>query len=154
MKLASDHEIENRLNYREGIDRIYNLLGDYRLTKWFTSISEKELSEKSTWKELLLFLEAELKVHQKKLLYDGNAGKSLFTSDRSSTSEKQSTDKSTSADKRRSQHSSSHHTSSDEPEVQTRCFICNKTDHVSTNGPKGSKLIQYFLRNICNDDSR
>lgn len=53
LKLASDHRIEEKLYCGEGIDRIYQLMGDDRLTKWLTysctHIAEKELSDEQIW---------------------------------------------------------------------------------------------------------
>ena len=38
MKLAKHHQIEESLFYGDGLDRIYNNIGDARLTRWLTKI--------------------------------------------------------------------------------------------------------------------
>ena len=40
LKISKEHNIEQRLYNGEALDIIYGLLGDYRLTKWLTNISE------------------------------------------------------------------------------------------------------------------
>ena len=68
MKLASEHDIESKLYCGDGIDRIYIILGENKLTKWLSHISEKELTDKQLWLELIMSLEKDLKVQQQKLL--------------------------------------------------------------------------------------
>ena len=64
MKLATEHDIEARLY--SGLERIYNLLGDSRLTRWLSQITEKKLSDKQLWSGLIIFLESDLKVQQQR----------------------------------------------------------------------------------------
>ena len=56
MKLADDHRIEERLYSGEGLDRIYQLMGDERLTQWLKHIAGKKLSDKRMWGSLVDFL--------------------------------------------------------------------------------------------------
>ena len=67
MTLAKDHHIEDNLFYGDGLDRIYNMLGDVRLTKWLSSIADEELSPKTTWLRLIRFLEKERKLQEQKM---------------------------------------------------------------------------------------
>ncbi|MEM7375655.1 MAG: hypothetical protein AAF587_44090, partial [Bacteroidota bacterium] len=127
MKLAAQHGIEQRLYYSDAIEKVYALVDDVRLTKWFALLDDKDLDEPSTWKEFTTFLEKELSIQQLKLLH-------------CSSSEPSSS--------KRSQQS--HHTNfedhcSNKPvNNRDRCFICGEIGHIKTNGPNGSKLIQYF----------
>ena len=58
LKISKEHNIEQRLYNGEALDIIYGLLGDYRLTKWLTIISEKdsELVDGDLWDEFVKFL--------------------------------------------------------------------------------------------------
>jgi hypothetical protein len=64
IKLAKDHKVEQQLYFGDGIERIYRILGDSRLTRWFADISEKDLAEEQLWYHLIKFLEKEVKVQQ------------------------------------------------------------------------------------------
>ena len=122
LKLAADHDIEDKLYHGDGLDRIYQLMGDERLTKWLTHISDKNLSIKRTWTSLVAFLESDMRIqHQKILIHKKRDEKS---------------DK----DGKSSPHSSHFTNSSSTP----KCHLCDGEDHVATRGPKGSKLVQYF----------
>ena len=46
MKIASDHKIENRLYYGDGLEKIYKLMGDGRMTRCLATISDQTLSER------------------------------------------------------------------------------------------------------------
>ena len=125
LKLAADHGIEDKLYSGDGLDRIYQLMGDERLTKWLTHISEKNLSDKRIWTSLIEFLERDLKIqHQKLLIHHKKREEKV-----DEKSKKEPTDSRT-----------SHHTNTGPP----KCHLCGADDHVATNGPKGSKIVQYF----------
>ena len=51
MLLAETHSIEEQLYYGDGIQRIYNLLDDARLSRWLRNINE-DFHPKETWKNL------------------------------------------------------------------------------------------------------
>ena len=63
IKLAGEHHIEQSLYHGDGLERIYNLLGDSRLTRCFSEL----------WIHLITFLEKEVKVQQQKLLHGCNS---------------------------------------------------------------------------------
>uniref|UniRef100_A0A7M6DQR2 Peptidase aspartic putative domain-containing protein n=1 Tax=Clytia hemisphaerica TaxID=252671 RepID=A0A7M6DQR2_9CNID len=125
MSLSEQHNIEAKLYNSDGIQRLYKLIGDSRTTRWFESICDQDLEGKELWFQLIEFLERDLKVQQQKQL--------LTSLD---------TDKPP-----RGQHS---HPSIRDPSIpipddQTQCAICGSKDHPTTIGPKGNKLIQYFV---------
>ena len=67
MQLAKQHNIEDNLFYGDTLSKIYQQLGDRRLTRFLSNIADDDLSEKETWENLLHFLEKEEKLHQQKL---------------------------------------------------------------------------------------
>ncbi|XP_066928171.1 uncharacterized protein [Clytia hemisphaerica] len=125
LNLASKHNIEKNLFYGEGLEKIYRLMGNARMTQWLKESCELEANEKVLWNQLLLFLEKELKVEQQRLRFCGNNEKSPPGPKGGKGScaffgEKQECKK---------------------------CLLCGakdgEHDHVST-GSIGSKVIQYF----------
>jgi len=129
LKLASKHRIEKNLFYGDAVKRIYKLMGESRLTRWFEQSCDLDLNEKPLWTRLLMFLEKEVKIQQQRLLLVG---------------------------KENIQSSVRYHKSSFQCESKTTllsdrndsCFLCGDkigvSDHVATLGPGGSKIIQYF----------
>ena len=136
MKLAQKHNIENVLYYGEAINIIYSILGDVRLTKWLTKISEEEFDEKETWIKLIEYLEKELKVQQEKSLINRSCT-GMFQKETSSIYEKKSGLKIT--DQTYVTGQSNNGVLDDD-----MCYICGDSDHIKTNGPYGRKLVQYF----------
>ena len=67
IKLSQKHNIELKLYNGPALDLIYNLLGEYRLTRWLNEISGKGLEDKPLWDELISFLGKELKVQEEKI---------------------------------------------------------------------------------------
>ena len=137
MKLAKDHHIEENLFYGDGLDRIYNIIGDARLTRWLSSVTEEDLSPMETWLKFIAFLEKEQKLQQQKLL--------IFNKGHDGEHSKSSTN--THPKPHKVHHSNrAHHSGSSKEEVT--CAICNSpagtNDHISTNDPAKSQLIQYF----------
>ena len=137
IKLARQHNIENHLFYGKTLEDIYQLLDNVRQTKWFSLLEEKTLDELDVWKEFIKFLEKELSIQQLKLLH---------------CSPTPSIDSGKSTETRKNASSHLNNTSShlnntlynNGPIIQEKCFVCGETGHVQTNGPNGSKLIQYF----------
>ena len=68
MKLAEKHDIENKLYNGDGLDTIYGLMGDARLTRLFSSICDEELEDKVLWSRFIRFLAKELVVQEKSLV--------------------------------------------------------------------------------------
>ena len=62
--LASEHNIQAILYSGDGIDRIYQLLGDNHITRWLSTICDDTYSDQDLWSELTEFLEKELRVQQ------------------------------------------------------------------------------------------
>ncbi len=54
--LVETHKLEEHLYFGDGLQRIYCLLGDARLSRWLTSISDEDLSPKETWKKFSQFI--------------------------------------------------------------------------------------------------
>ena len=122
MSLASKHKIEMNLFYGDGLERIYKVMGDARLTKWLEYSIDFDLHNKTLWSKLIGFLEKEIKIHNKRhyllekrdvQIRDINLLPHLSNQNRND-----------------------------------KCHICGAADgeseHIATNGPKGTKLIQYF----------
>ena len=66
--LACEHNIQARLYSADGLDRIYQLLGDNRVRRWLSSICDETFNDQELWSKLTEFLERELRVQQQKLL--------------------------------------------------------------------------------------
>ena len=125
-KLAKDHNIQSKLYSGDGLERIYQLLGDSRVTRWLSIACEKTYNDEELWLRLIEFLEKDLKVQQQKLLIQG----------------KTEEDKKTESDENR-QSGRSHFAGNSNAE--SKCFFCDESeDHVATNGPRGTKIVQYF----------
>jgi hypothetical protein len=62
MFLAEEHSIEERLFHGSAMEKIQELMGDGRFTRWLAASCEKDLSdEKRRWTDLVSFLEKEVK---------------------------------------------------------------------------------------------
>ena len=62
--LAEQHNIKSRLHSGDGLERIYQMMGDSRVQRWLSTICEVEYNDKQTWHYLIDFLERDLKVQQ------------------------------------------------------------------------------------------
>ena len=125
-KLASDHNIKSKLFSGDGLEKIYQLLGDSRMTRWLAIVCEQTYDDEELWLKLIEFLEKELKVQQQKVLIQGK------------TEEKKH---------RPSNDDNKGHKShfAGDSNLEPKCYFCDENeDHMATNGPKGSKIIQYF----------
>ena len=67
-QLPEQHTIKSRLFSGDGLERIYQMMGDSRVTRWLSTISEVEYYHEQTWHHLIEFLERGLKIQQQKLL--------------------------------------------------------------------------------------
>ena len=137
MKLAEEHNIEERLFHGNALDRIQELMGDGRFTRWLSVSCEIDYNdEKRRWIDLISFLEKEVKVNQQRLMFSSRSKKKQPPpSDRAGDRNRFS--KST-----HNPNQSHHQGNVGDP---LPCFICGATDHIQTSGPKGSKLVQYFV---------
>ena len=131
IQLSDVHHIENELYYSDAFDQICNLLGDERTTRWLTINCETPKEGRWKWRQMLDFLEKEIKMQQQRAILQSKSRKS-------------------DPPKIPPKHRSGHLSSSNSPSTnqrrtdQTICFICGKSDHIQTRGPNGTKLIQYF----------
>ena len=72
-KMSKQHGIGYELYYGDGLERIFKLLGDARVTKWILKTCDKELSKEESWNSIIKFLEKESTVLQLKLLLLGRS---------------------------------------------------------------------------------
>ena len=126
MALASKHEIEPHLYYGDGINHIYNAMGNQLTMRWLTSCAEEEEKPdgKQLWSKLLTFLEREMKIYQQKELINYANGQ-------------RTQDSQVKPKVGRSSFFA-------QPNSNV-CHICGATDHFSSSGPSNSKLTQYFV---------
>ena len=129
LKLAKKHRIEAKLFHGDALDRIYQKIGDVRVTKWLDDTCDDELENEALWNKLIEFLEKESKIQQKKML--------LW--------HKTETFERTRDDKKPERGGRVHHAAQDvERKENLQCSICDATGHFSVSGNDGTKLIQYF----------
>lgn len=164
LKISKEHNIEQRLYNGEALDIIYGLLGDYRLTKWLTIISEKdpELVDGDLWDEFVKFLEKELRIQEEKSLIDFKHNLSSLEISQKDTSKYKSSSHVTDGDdlicnagnefdpsvfetdQREPLQKHEGIIPSSDGEEARLCSFCNEPGHVLTNGPYKAKLVQYF----------
>ena len=130
--LAKQHKIERYLFYGDALNRIYKLMGDHRVTRWFDNAYDETFEKKEEWANLILFLEKEVRVQQQKI---------LVQSGKVENKEKNVIDKP-------ARYKNYHSSNSAANEENLLCHICGEasanSEHVATAGPGGSKVIQYF----------
>ena len=120
IKLATKHGIERNLFYGGATEKIYKIMGDPLVNKWLDLMCDDASIEVPLWTKLIAFLERQMKIQQQKMLV---------------TPHKE--DK----DKENKRGPKGFFMDSDQP----TCFICGKSsNHIATNGPGKSKIIQYF----------
>ena len=127
MNLAKTHNIEPRLYHGDGVNQIYKLIGNKKTTQWLQQSEEEAPEGKELWTRLLKFLERELRIQQEKQLINFS-------------NENEPVNRATKEDKVSRLYLSNH-----QEKNPNYCYICGATDHISTNGPNNSKLIQYFI---------
>ena len=133
IKLSTKHNITEKLYHGDGIATIYRLMGDARVTRWLSKIEDEDLSEADQWKRLIRFLEKELSVHEQKLLVLGDSP--------SDPPDKNPQKSGKGAHVGYPDHDRDGFT----PTSQEKCSFCDEdSHHVKTNGPNGTKIIQYF----------
>ena len=67
-QLVEQHNIRSRLYSGDGLEKIYQMIGDSRVTRWLSTICEVEYNNEQTWHHLIEILERDLKDQQQKLL--------------------------------------------------------------------------------------
>ena len=65
-KVASEHGIESRLCSGDGIERIFQLLGNNRVTKWLSTMCEESYDDETLWIQLIDFWKKIYKFSSKK----------------------------------------------------------------------------------------
>ena len=129
LQLAQRHSLEYRLFYGDSLEKIYKLIGEGRLTRWLQLGCKKDGQE--LWLEFMRYLESELKVSQQKILIFGKAPEPPVKDKRHGNYHVEN-DNSSSELKLHEQNSS------------LNCTFCGESNHVRTNGPGGTKIVQYF----------
>ena len=66
MYLAESHNIESQLYYGDGLQRIYGLLDDVRLTRWLRIVDENWLP-KEVWVKFVQFLIDDQRLQHQKI---------------------------------------------------------------------------------------
>ena len=56
-RLASEHHIESKLYSGDGLERIYQLLGDNRVTGWLLKLFEETYDDQKQWMKFIEFVE-------------------------------------------------------------------------------------------------
>ena len=115
MKLAKQHNIEEKLYHEEGLQQIYKLL-----TRWLSTICDEQLKDKKVWAKLILFPEKEMKIQQQIILISSRSTTEL---------------------KERRECNKLHLVDTNENVINSECFICGENDHIKTEGPGGAQLI-------------
>ena len=129
-RLASEHGIESRLYSGNDIERIYQLLSNNRVTRWPSTMCGELYDDETLWNKLIDFLEKDLRVQQQKELIQSKV-------------EEKKLAKWNNVDAKQNGRFNNQFITSSPGEV--KCFFCNESEeHVATNGPKGTKIIQYF----------
>ena len=147
ISLAERHNIENKLYFGDGLNTIYKMLGDSRLTRWLSSISEEDIEGKALWTRLITFLEKELKIVQEKALVA-----SVTTKDPPTEKKGKDDNRSTFHNHDNSGDNSGRDSSGGGSNSSTNvCHFCNEDGHKTTFGPNKTQLVQYFAcEKFCN----
>ena len=67
-QLSEQRNIKSRLYSGDGLERVYQMMHDSRVTRWLSTLCEVEYNDEQFWHHLIEFLERGLKVQQRKLL--------------------------------------------------------------------------------------
>ena len=71
MTLVKNHDIEGKLYDGDALDRIFILLGESRITRWLSQLSDGTPDGKDAWESIIKFLEKEAKIQQQKFMIYG-----------------------------------------------------------------------------------
>ncbi len=141
LKLSTKFNIVQKLYHGEAFDMIQGMMGEPRLTKWLTSIAEGRLEEQDRWNKLSEFFEKELRIQEEKSLIksrtesaSSNSGSGGRENERSERDNRQP----------RGGGPRAYVSDHSDHNAEVRCSFCNEIGHVTTNGARGTKLIQYY----------
>ena len=123
VKVAKQHGIEAKLYNGEGLDILYDSMGEHRVTRWIGSICEENLADNELWERLLKFLERELKVQQQLALHSRRTEK---------------------GERGPPERISGHYTDGIDSGAGVACSLCKEVGHATSKGPDGILLVQYF----------
>ena len=62
INLSNKHDLAPNLFYGDGIQRIYHLLEESKLTRWLDRTCDSDIDGEELWTRLIAFLEREFKV--------------------------------------------------------------------------------------------
>ena len=133
LTLSTKFNIVQKLYHGEAFDMIQGMMGEPRLTKWLTSISEEQLDEEAKWSKLSEFFEKELRIQEEKGLIKSRSEVPNPASDNTPRDNRSPRGGGGGA-----------HVVTPEDDAELRCSFCNEAGHVTTNGPNRTKLIQYY----------
>ena len=69
MCLSKQHSIENKLYHGDGLEKILGLMGASRINRWLSTSYDKNLEDgEEQWKQLILFMEKEVRICQQKIV--------------------------------------------------------------------------------------
>ena len=143
IELAEKHNIQNKLYYGEGLNMIYKVLGEGRLHRWLTSIVEENLEERELWTRLIKFLEKDLKVAQEKALVTQSFNRNPSNPSPHDQGRPRNDRERRDGDNRSYPARGGENDDEDEPQ-QHKCHFCGEYGHVTTRGPRGIPLVQYY----------
>ena len=131
MQLSSTHNIENELYYGDALTHLSNKLGQSRMMRWLTLSCDIPREGKCKWRQMIEFLEKEIKVQQQVTVIQSNLKMSNPGN----------------KDKEKDKKSSYYGQPNSKPQPlldDSKCVVCGANDHIQTNGPRYTKLVQYF----------
>ena len=147
MSLAKYHDIEGKLYFGDGIDKIYELMGDFRVTKWLTNTCDMNLDGEQLWKELISFLEKELKVKQEL----SNIKKKCMNNERTDKNQNSycistnsNEDESVLESNDQECDNTIHLATGNQNAGSSKCTFCEETGHFERTDAQGNKVVDYF----------
>ena len=66
VSLSKQHKIERKLYHGDGLQKIYKLIGESRITRWLSQTCDENLNEENSRESLQMFLERDLKIQQQR----------------------------------------------------------------------------------------
>ena len=122
--MSEKHSVEHSLYHTSNLSKIYGVLGKRRQIEFTKQIVDDEKTEAQIWEELIKFLDSELKVKEKVLLYSKTSPKPEEPNKPRNKNDGQSSYPVVLAEK-------------------ADCTLCGQPDHVPTVTKRGRKIICY-----------